>query len=76
MTVKHEDGTVVYNETLNSDYLGEVSDNLTNLKPGKYYVTAKHFEDNYYKAITNSTVFNVLPKIDNKILKSINKNAI
>ena len=33
MTVKHEDGTVVYNETLNSDYLGEVSDNLTNLKP-------------------------------------------
>ena len=76
MTVKHEDGTVVYNETLNSDYLGEVSDNLTNLKPGKYYVTAKHFEDNYYKAITNSTVFNVLPKIDNKILKSINKNSI
>ena len=76
MTVKHEDGTVVYNDTLNSDYLGEVSDNLTNLKPGKYYVTAKHFEDNYYKAITNSTVFNVLPKIDNKILKSINKNAI
>ena len=76
MTVKHEDGTVVYNETLNSNYLGEVSDNLTNLKPGKYYVTAKHFEDNYYKAITNSTVFNVLPKIDNKILKSINKNSI
>ncbi len=76
MTVKHEDGTVVYNKSLNSSYLGEVSDNLTNLKPGKYYVTAKHFEDNYYKGITNSTVFNVYPKVDNRIIKSSNKNSI
>ena len=76
MTVKHEDGTVVYNKSLNSNYLGEVSDNLTNLKPGKYYVTAKHFEDNYYKAITNATVFNVIPKTDNKILKSTAKSKV
>ncbi len=76
MTVKHEDGTVVYNKTLKSNYLGEVSANLTNLKPGKYYVTAKHFEDNYYKAITNATVFNVYPKIDNRIIKSSNKDSV
>ncbi|WP_405266900.1 hypothetical protein [Methanobrevibacter sp.] len=76
MTVKHEDGTVVYNKTLKSNYLGEVSANLTNLKPGKYYVTAKHFEDNYYKAITNTTVFNVYPKIDNRITKSSNKDSV
>ncbi len=76
MTVEHEDGTVVYNNSLNSSYLGEVSDNLTDLKPGKYYVTAKHFEDNYYKGITNATTFNVYPKIDNRILKSSNKDII
>ncbi|WP_407453262.1 hypothetical protein [Methanobrevibacter sp.] len=76
MTVEHEDGTVVYNNTLNSNYLGEVSDNLADLKPGKYYVTAKHFEDNYYKAITNATVFNVIPKIDNRILKSSNNDTV
>ena len=76
MTVEHEDGTVVYNNTLNSNYLGEVLVNLPNLKPGRYYVTAKHFEDNYYKAITNMTVFNVIPKVDNKLVKSSNKNSI
>lgn len=76
MAVEHEDGTVVYNNTLNSNYLGEVSDNLTGLKPGRYYVTAKHFEDNYYKAITNMTVFNVIPKVDNRIVKSSSKNSI
>ena len=76
MTVEHEDGTVVYNNTLNSNYLGEVLVNLPNLKPGKYYVTAKHFEDNYYKAINNSTVFNVIPKVDNRLVKSSNKNSI
>ena len=76
MTVRHEDGTVVYNRTLNSSYLGEVSDNLVELKPGKYYVTAKHFEDNYYKGITNSTVFSVYPKIDNRLTKNSNKDTI
>lgn len=76
MTVEHEDGTVVYNNTLNSNYLGEVSDSLDDLKPGKYYVTAKHFEDNYYKAITNTTVFNVIPKIDNRIAKSSSNDTI
>ncbi|MDO5831703.1 MAG: hypothetical protein Q4Q14_02595, partial [Methanobrevibacter sp.] len=76
MTVKHEDGTVVYNHSLKSSYLGEVSDNLTNLKPGKYYVTAKHFEDTYYKSITNATTFKVIPKTDNKILKSTAKSKV
>ena len=76
MTVEHEDGTVVYNKTLNSSYLGEVSDNLNELKPGNYYVTARHFEDNYYKGITNSTTFAVYPKIDNRLTKNSNKDTI
>ncbi|WP_067041063.1 DUF11 domain-containing protein [Methanobrevibacter sp. YE315] len=76
MTVKHEDGTVVYNKALNSSYLGQVSLNLDNLKPGKYYVTAKHNEDNYYKGITNATTFNVIPKTDLRIIKLCNKDRI
>ena len=74
LTVEKDDGTVVYNKTLNSNYLGEVSDELNNLQPGKYYVTAKHFEDTYYKAITNRTTFTVSPKIDSKIEKSSNSD--
>lgn len=70
MTVTHEDGTVVYNETLSSSYLGEVSDVLKNLKPGVYSVKSTHFEDTYYKGITNITSFRVIPLIDNMILKS------
>ncbi|MBQ2635480.1 MAG: DUF11 domain-containing protein [Methanobrevibacter sp.] len=70
LTVMHQDGSVVYNQTLSSSYLGEVSDVLTDLKPGKYYVTSTHYEDTYYKGITNSTSFIVIPKVDNGILKS------
>ncbi|WP_298501802.1 hypothetical protein [uncultured Methanobrevibacter sp.] len=70
LTVVHEDGTVVYNRTLNSDCFGEVKDSLNNLKVGEYFVTAKHFEDTYYKAITNTTTFKVSPQVDNLVRKS------
>ena len=67
LKVTHEDGTVIYDNSLNSSYLGEISINLTDLRPGKYYVSAKHFEDTYYKGITNESTFRVYPKVDNKI---------
>ncbi|MBQ9025895.1 MAG: DUF11 domain-containing protein [Methanobrevibacter sp.] len=70
LTVKHSDGTVVYNNTLKSSYLGKVNDVLTNLKPGTYTLTATHYEDNYYKAITNQTTFVVMPKVDVGVKKS------
>ena len=70
LTVQKDDGTLIYNKTLNSNYLGEVSDELNNLQPGKYYVTARHFEDTYYKAIVNRTTFTVSPKIDSKVRKA------
>ncbi|MBO6124014.1 MAG: DUF11 domain-containing protein [Methanobrevibacter sp.] len=73
LKVTHEDGTVVYDNSLNSSYLGEINVNLTNLKPGKYFVSAKHFEDNYYKGITNQSTFMVYPKVDNKITITPNK---
>ena len=75
LTVTHEDGTMVYNKSSNSSYLGEISVNLNNLKPGKYFVTAKHFEDTYYKGITNVSSFNVIPKVDNKITISTNASS-
>ena len=71
LTVKHSDGTVVFNNTLKSNYLGEITTKLNNLKVGTYTVTAMHFEDNYYKAIVNQTTFVVNPKID----VSVNKNT-
>lgn len=70
LTVMHQNGNVVYNQTLSSSYLGEVSDVLTNLEPGEYYVTSTHYEDTYYKGISNSTSFKVYPKVDSGILKS------
>ena len=76
LTVQHEDGTVVYNKTLNSDCFGEVTDNLENLKTGKYYVTAKHFEDTYYKAITNTTSFTVTAQVDDQVRKSVSPEVI
>ena len=73
LTVKHEAGTVVYNESGYTNYLGEILVGLDNLKPGKYYVSAKHYEDTYYKAITNTTTFTVTPKVDNEVTKSVSK---
>lgn len=69
LTVEKDDGTIIYNKSLNSDYLGEVSDELNGLEPGKYYLTATHYEDTYYKGITNQTVFTVNPVVDNKVRK-------
>ena len=76
LTVAHEDGTVVYNNTLNSDCFGEVETTLNNLRVGKYYVTAKHIEDTYYKGITNTTTFKVTAKVDDRIRKSISSDSI
>ena len=70
LTVKHSDGTVVYNDTVKSSYLGESSDILTDLKPGEYTLTATHNEDNFYKVISNTTTFVVKPKIDMKLRKA------
>ena len=69
LVVSHEDGSVVFNKTLKSDYKGHVSEILENLKPGKYKVTATHFEDTYYKYITNTTYFSVYPKADLQVNK-------
>ncbi|WP_409200701.1 hypothetical protein [Methanobrevibacter sp. DSM 116169] len=73
LTITHEDGECVYNQTLISDIWGNVSIVLENLKVGKYYVNAIHYEDTYYKFITNYSVFNVYPIVDVEISKYSNK---
>ena len=70
LTVKRDDGVIVYNNTLYSSYLGEIQTPLENLKPGTYTVTATHYEDNYYKGIVNQTSFIVLPKADISLNKT------
>ncbi len=74
LSVQHEDGTVVYNDVGRTSYLGEIKLDLNNLKPGKYFVSAKHYEDNYYKAIANATTFVVSPKADIEVKKAISKD--
>lgn len=75
LTVTHEDGTVIYNQSSNSSYLGEINVELDDLKPGLYFVSARHFEDTYYKGITNVTSFSVYPKVDNKITISTTNSS-
>ena len=75
LTVNHEDGTVVYDGVGHTSYLGEIVLDLDNLKPGKYFVTAKHYEDTYYKAISNATTFIVSPKVDIEVKKAISKDV-
>lgn len=67
LTVTDEEGRIIYNEMGITNYLGEISIDLENLNPGKYYISAKHYEDNYYKQIFNQTSFTVYPKVDNLI---------
>ena len=75
LSIQHEDGTVVYNNVGHTNYLGEIIVDLDDLKPGKYCVSAKHFEDTYYKGITNQTTFRVIPKVDNVVTKSVSKSV-
>lgn len=72
LTVTHEDGSVAFNKTLKSDFKGQVSNILKNLKPGRYQISATHFEDTYYKYIANVTYFSVFPKADLQLNKSSN----
>lgn len=72
LTVTHEDGSVAFNKTLKSDFKGQVSNILKNLKPGRYKISATHFEDTYYKYIANVTYFSVFPKADLQLNKSSN----
>lgn len=72
LTVTHEDGSVAFNKTLKSDFKGQVSNILKNLKPGRYKISATHFEDTYYKYIANVTYFSVFSKADLQLNKSSN----
>ena len=75
LTVEHEDGSIVYNRTGRTSYLGEIIIDLDGLKPGKYFVSAKHYEDTYYKSIANVTTFVVSPIVDNEVKKSVSSNV-
>ena len=54
-------GKVLDFNGLKSDIFGTVTEYVAGLKPGRYYVEAKHPEDTYYKVIANLTVLRVGP---------------
>ena len=46
LTVKKDDGSLIYNKTLDSSYLGEVSDELSNLpRPGRGFQPQYYFKN-------------------------------
>lgn len=70
ITVVNQNGEIVHNETLTSNVYGEVNTVLKDLDVGEYVVYVTHYEDNYYKEISNSTSFSVLPYADVEISKT------
>lgn len=70
VTVVNEKGEAVYNSTLSSDVYGNVEIVLPNLDAGDYRVYSTHSEDTYYKEISNSTAFSVIPNADVQIYKA------
>lgn len=70
ITVLNQNGEIVHNETLTSNVNGEVNTILKGLESGEYTVQVTHYEDNYYKGISNSTSFSVIPHADVQINKT------
>ena len=61
------DGDVIFNKTLNTGILGNISINLSKdnpIMPGKYILYAQHLEDDYYKEIDTVNQFEVIPLVD------------
>lgn len=74
ITVVNKSGKIVHNETLTSDVYGRVNTLLRGLDVGEYDVYVTHYEDNYYKEITNSTTFTVIPHADVQLSKTKNES--
>ena len=58
---------VIFNKTLNTGILGNISINLSQdnpIMPGKYILYAEHLEDDYYKEIDALNQFEILPLVD------------
>ena len=72
LTLVHEDGSIAYNNTYYSNYLGQIFADIDYLKPGRYNVTAKSLEDSHYIYIENSTQITVYAKVDTKVIISSN----
>ena len=76
--IQHEDGTIVLPPTnFTTGIYGNVSLILRKpLKVGNYTVYAKHPEDWNYKAIDNTTKFEVLPLADLEITKGVSAEEV
>ena len=69
-------GDVVKQYTGRTGLYGNLSYNLIgDLKPGKYNVYASHPDDMLYKAIENSTTFEISPQVDLNISKSSDRDT-
>ncbi len=73
--IMDENENVVYQDILKSNVYGNVNLTLPNLDAGRYTANAYHYEDTYYKAISNQTSFVILPVVDNLISKDSQQDS-
>ena len=62
-------GELIFNQTFKTGILGDIYINLSDyfnqpLETGKYFIYAKHFEDDYYKGIDEDNQFEIIPIVD------------
>ena len=60
---------IVFNKTFTTGILGDIAFNMSDfidepLETGKYILSARHFEDDYYKAIDENNEFEIVPIVD------------
>lgn len=63
------DDQIILNKTFTTGILGDIEFNLSDyldepFETGKYHLYAKHFEDDYYKAIDETNEFDIIPILD------------
>ena len=72
-----ETGEIIYEENhFLTDIYGDISFSLEGLEPGNYIVKVNHYEDFFYKSISNETLFEVLNLVDLEINLESNVSAV
>lgn len=72
-----ETGEEIYEQNhFITDIYGDINFSLEGLEPGKYIIKVNHYEDFFYKSISNETLFEVLNLVDLEINIESNASAV
>ena len=76
VVIYNKNGNIVLNESNLTNIWGNTTYSLSGLEPGFYTVNSTHFEDLFYKYITNQTIFEVVNLVDLKINITTNTSLV